>query len=162
MAKTAILKAKIELITGLQGVFNMNLYQHTLMDHYRHPRNRGTLDKPDFSSGQFNPSCGDKISLEGHISNDHVTNLVFEGHGCVISQATTSMLTEVVLNKTVAELSTLDKDFVLAMIGMELGPTRLKCALLPLEALHAGLAHYATQKGDTCSTAQNSCEHSKA
>ncbi|HRN78044.1 MAG TPA: iron-sulfur cluster assembly scaffold protein [Candidatus Dependentiae bacterium] len=134
----------------------MNLYQHTLMDHYRNPRNKGTLDNPDFSSGQINPSCGDEIIMQGCITNNQVTRLVFDGHGCVITQATASMLTEAALNKSIEELAALDKDFVLAMIGMELGPTRIRCALLPLEALHTGLANYT--KGNTCSIAQSSCK----
>jgi len=138
-----------------------HLYQHTLMDHYRHPRNRGTLAQPDFTSGLLNPSCGDRVALAGQVADNLVTLLKFEGHGCVISQATASLLTEAVINKPIDELCRLDKDFVLAMIGMDLGPTRLKCALLPLEALHKGLAHYIQQKGSTCSIEQNSCMHSK-
>ena len=138
----------------------LNLYQEALMDHYRHPRNRGQLARPDFKSGQFNPSCGDKVSFQGSIEGQKLTNLAFEGSGCVISLATASILTEQVKNRSLADILNLDKDFILGMIGIDLGPTRLKCALLPLEALKTGIKNY-QGKGVSCSTAQNSCASSK-
>lgn len=120
----------------------MNIYQELLLDHYRYPRNRGSLATPDFFSKQYNPSCGDKIQFAGHISSELVKELVFEGEGCVISQATASMLTEVAKGKVLHEIKVLDKDFVMRMIGMQLGPIRVKCALLPLIALQEGIATY--------------------
>ncbi len=120
----------------------MNLYENVLMDHYRSPRNRGTLEDPDFVSGTFNPSCGDSVSLQGHIKKDAVVKLAFEGYGCVISQATASMLTEFAVDKSIVRLENLDKEDILKMIHVPLGPTRLKCALLALQALHRGLARY--------------------
>lgn len=116
-----------------------NLYQEILMDHYRHPRNRGSLANPDFSSASHNPSCGDSVQFEGRVQDGMVTALAFEGKGCVISQAMASMLTEKLMGKTVSEILALDKEYVIGILGMQLGPTRLKCALLPLQALHEGL-----------------------
>jgi nitrogen fixation NifU-like protein len=125
----------------------MNLYQETLMDHYRHPRNRHTLNPADFSSDIYNPSCGDSISFSGCISsNGMISRAAFQGSGCVISQATASMLTQIILHKPIHEVANLDKQFVLDLIGIELGPMRLKCALLSLEALQQGLSLYLEAK----------------
>jgi len=120
----------------------MNIYQELLRDHYRYPRNRGSLSTPDFFSNQYNPSCGDSVQFSGSISGEIIKKVVFEGKGCVISQATASMLTEVVKNKVLHEIHLLDKDFIVRMIGMQLGPIRIKCALLPLIALQQGIAAY--------------------
>lgn len=121
----------------------MNLYQETLMDHYRHPRNRHILNPADFSSDMYNPSCGDSVSFSGCVSSSGtISRAAFQGSGCVISQATASMLTQTILHKPIHEVINLDKQFILDLIGIELGPMRLKCALLSLEALHQGLAHY--------------------
>jgi len=120
----------------------MNIYQELLLDHYRYSRNRGSLSRPDFFSKQHNPSCGDSVQFGGRISGGIIKEVVFEGQGCVISQATASMLTEVVKNKVLHEIHLLDKDFIVRMIGMQLGPIRIKCALLPLIALQEGIASY--------------------
>jgi nitrogen fixation protein NifU and related proteins len=130
-----------------KGYIMLNLYQEELMDHYRYPRNHGQLPHPDFTSGQFNPSCGDKVAIQGCIEGQKLTQLAFEGAGCVISLATASMLTEQVKDKSLEDINKLDKDFILGMIGMSLGPTRLKCALLPLEALKTGIKNYQADKG---------------
>lgn len=121
------------------------LYQHQLMDHYRNPRNRGALEGPDFKSGVFNPSCGDSVAIEGVIKDHVITHLVFQGSGCVISQATASLLTQAVRGKAVHEVVLLDRNWIMRLIGIELGPVRLKCALLPLEALHEGIRQYQTR-----------------
>ena len=118
------------------------LYQEILMDHYRNPHNRGTLTDKNFASGQYNPSCGDLIQLQGIISDNVLTKLVFEGKGCVISLATASLLTQSSTGKTIEELMLLDRVFIQKLIGIELGLTRLKCALLPLMALQEGLEKY--------------------
>jgi nitrogen fixation NifU-like protein len=120
----------------------MDLYQQTLMDHYRYPRNRGTLDNADFKSGLYNPSCGDKVSMEGCVQEGILTKVVFEGTGCVISQATASLLTEVLVGKSIQDIAALDNEFLHTILGMELGPIRFKCALLPLQALQEGLATF--------------------
>jgi len=117
-----------------------NLYQDILMDHYHHPRNRGRLASPDFSSMSHNPSCGDSVQFEGRIQDGAVIELAFEGSGCVISQAMASMLTEKLVGKAGGEILALDKEYVIGILGMELGPTRLKCALLPLQALQSAFA----------------------
>lgn len=116
-----------------------SLYQEIIIDHYRNPRNKGTLVNPDFTSTQHNPSCGDSISWVGRVQDGRITALGFEGAGCVISQATASLLSEAVINKSIKDIMDLDSSFMISLIGISLGPTRLKCALLSLEALKDGL-----------------------
>jgi len=120
----------------------MKLYKEILLEHYRNPRNVGKLENPDFSSGENNPLCGDSIVIEGIVKNNILTEVHFSGKGCVLSQAAASMTTEACKGKTIDELLILNKDFVLDLIGMQLGPNRLKCALLPLEALQKGIKSY--------------------
>lgn len=115
------------------------LYKDILLDHYRNPRNKGTLAQADFSCREYIPSCGDSISMQGNIKENRIEKIVFEGAGCVISQATASMLTQAVLGKTIDEVLLLSADDIQRMIGMQLGPLRLKCALLSLYAFQKGL-----------------------
>ena len=124
----------------------MNLYQEQLMDHYKHPRHRGTLEHADFNTQIYNPSCGDGIAFYGRVQDNKVVELKFMGSGCVISQATASLLTEHSLGKSLEDIEKFDKDFILALIGMELGPMRIKCALLPLEAVQEGIKNYRSIK----------------
>ena len=121
-----------------------NIYQEELMDHYKYPRNRKKIEKPDFESGQHNPSCGDSVQVEGKVEKDEkgvlrIVDLGFSGSGCVISQAATSMLTQKCKGKSVDEVLAMTKDDILKMLGIELGPTRMRCALLCLHALKEGL-----------------------
>lgn len=118
------------------------MYKEELMEHYRYPQNKQSLDKADFSFDNNNPSCGDSIHIEGNIDNGKITQLGFNGSGCVISQATASMLTEACIGKTIDEIMAMTKDDILAMIALQLGPTRLKCALISLQALQQGILAY--------------------
>lgn len=120
----------------------MNLYQDVLIDHYRNPRNRGVLDHADFKSGENNPSCGDSVSMYGRVEDGILIAIGFEGFGCVISQAAASLLTEQVVGKSVQDIMKLDAAFMRALVGIELGPTRVRCALLALEALQRGIKEY--------------------
>lgn len=117
----------------------MDLYRHELLDHYRFPRHKGRLVSPDIVSGQHNPSCGDRVSFELKLGDGSIVEVAFDGVGCVISQATASMVAETIQGKSiefVLQLTTVD---IITLVGIDLGPTRLKCALLSLDALHAGL-----------------------
>ena len=120
----------------------MDLYQQELIDHYYHPRNNGVFYEADFSSGEHNPSCGDSVTIEGLVEGDTLKDVRFEGYGCVISQAVTSMLTEKYKNKLLKDLLALTKNDMLDLVGGKLGPTRLKCALLGLHALQHGIKDY--------------------
>ena len=120
----------------------MNLYKDELLDHYRFAPYRGTLLHPDFSSGQYNPSCGDTVSIQAKIANGTLVQVAFEGSGCVISQASASMVTTLVKDKTLAYLESLTSQDIQNLLGIQLGPTRLKCALLSLYAWQEGLREY--------------------
>ena len=115
------------------------MYQEELMDHYRNPRNKGSLDKPDFVAADLNPSCGDKVIFEGSIAGNNLKSLSFDGHGCILSQATASMLTEKCSGEKLSDVLKLSKDDVLRMVGIPLGPNRIKCVMLPLLVLHEGI-----------------------
>jgi nitrogen fixation NifU-like protein len=116
-----------------------NLYQERIMDQYRSTRNRGTLEAPSFSSGSYNPSCGDAIVVQGIIDNGKLERMVFEGKGCILSQAAASMLADHVAGMRVEELLTLGTDAMKKLVEIEVGPTRMKCVLLSLEALQEGI-----------------------
>lgn len=122
------------------------LYQQELLEHYRHPRNYGELPGAMVTTETLNPSCGDQVSMQLIIEDNKVKHIRFQGKGCVISQAAASILTERSTGRDRAELEALDKDAMLKLIGITLGPTRLRCALLSLEALHAALTQYKKQQ----------------
>lgn len=116
-----------------------DLYRQNILDHYQNPRNFGTLPKPDISVEDSNPLCGDKIRMDLLIEQDRVTDVRFSGVGCSISRAAASMLTEEIKGKTLEEVKRIGRDEVLEMLGIELGPVRLKCALLALKTLKVGV-----------------------
>lgn len=124
----------------------MKLYKEILMDHYQNPRNRGRIDNPDFATAQYNPSCGDSVSFEGVIKDDILKSLSFEGKGCVISQATASMFTEYFVGKNIDDILKVEEQEILKIIGVQLGPTRTRCALLSLIALQDGILEYKKSK----------------
>lgn len=116
------------------------MYREVILDHYKHPRNQGKLDPADFSFEDDNPLCGDRIRIDVRVGEDNkVADVKFSGQGCAISQASASMLTEHIMGKSLDEVKQLSKDDILEMLGIELGPVRLKCALLSLKVLKAGV-----------------------
>ena len=115
------------------------LYREAILDHYKYPRHKGHLDNPDVSYFDHNPFCGDEITLELKIEDGMVVDAAFDGRGCAISQASASMMTEEIIGKSLDELKSWTKDDILELLGIEIGPVRLKCALLPLKALKAGV-----------------------
>lgn len=121
---------------------SVKLYQEELLDHFKNPRNYGKLENANFRSGDENPSCGDKISIEGIIKDGAVKSVRFTGKGCVLSLAAASMLTEICEGKKVEEVLSLSKKDMLKMVGLELGPNRLRCILLSLQVLKKGILSY--------------------
>lgn len=113
----------------------MDIYQQELIDHYRHPRNKGTLAQPYLGTTLHNPSCGDSVSLSLRIHDGVVIAMVFEGTGCVISQAAASLLTVYCKGKSVEVVKQIDSLCMQQLVGVSLGPVRIKCALLALDAL---------------------------
>ena len=120
----------------------MKLYQEELMDHYRYPRNKGRLELPDFVSDVHNPSCGDSIEFQGAIAFDRLVDVAFQGKGCVISQATASLLSQSCKNQPLKTIKLYDAQFLTSLIAIQLGPNRLQCALLSLQALQQGIAQF--------------------
>ena len=117
------------------------LYREVILDHYKNPRGHGELEDADAHADGQNPLCGDEVSIYVAFGDDGDTidEVKFSGRGCAISQAATSMLTEMVAGRTATEVATLDKDELLEEIGIPLTPVRLKCAMLGLTTLKIAL-----------------------
>ena len=116
-----------------------DLFRENILDHYQHPRSRGTLEHPDITYEDANPLCGDRIRMDVNVKDGRIHQVRFSGVGCSISQAAASMLCEAVEGKTLEEVKRLSRDDVLEMLGIDLGPVRLKCGLLALKTLKAGV-----------------------
>ena len=116
-----------------------NLYREIILDHYRNPRNKGTLDPADYSFEDTNPLCGDEVRIDLRVKDGVVDEVRFTGRGCAISQASASMLTELVEGQPLDEVKALTKDDLLEELGVPISPARMKCALLPLKVLKAGI-----------------------
>jgi nitrogen fixation protein NifU and related proteins len=117
-----------------------DLYREMIIDRYKDPLMKGVLDPHDYSYEDDNPLCGDKIRVDLRVDGGNtVTEAAFSGVGCAISQASADLLIESVVGKTLDQVKALSKDDILEMLGIELGPVRLKCALLSLKVLKAGV-----------------------
>jgi len=110
-----------------------------LLDHYQNPRNFGHLENPDIVHEEGNPSCGDQIRIEIKLEDNKIADIKFTGKGCTISQASASILTEIVKGKTLDEVKNFSKEDMLNALGIPISPIRLKCALLGLKVLKAGI-----------------------
>jgi len=118
-----------------------SLYREVILDHYKNPRGHGVIEDPDAEAEGQNPLCGDEVSIYVAFGEDGETidDVKFSGRGCAISQAATSMLMEMAKGRTADQVATLDKDELLAEIGVPLTPVRLKCAMLGLTTLKVAL-----------------------
>lgn len=115
-------------------------YREEILDHYKNPRNFGSLADPSVVHEEDNPLCGDRIKIQLRIDNGKLTKVGFTGEGCAISIAAASMLTDHVKGRSLAELAKLDGPSVLSLFNLtDISPARLKCALLPLTALRRAL-----------------------
>jgi nitrogen fixation protein NifU and related proteins len=115
------------------------LYREVILDHYKNPRSHGLLDTPDAIAEGQNPLCGDEVAVSVRFDGDTISEVGFEGRGCAISQAATSMLTEIVQGKTAEDVARMPKEELLEEIGIPLTPVRLKCAILGLGVLKVAL-----------------------
>jgi nitrogen fixation NifU-like protein len=122
-----------------------DIYKDIILDYYRNPRNFGDLQDPDVRTKDSNPLCGDIIEMQLKIKDGRVEDIRFKGKGCAISQAAASMLTEVIKGKTLDEVKAMGKPDVLELLGIDPGPTRIKCALLGLKVLKLGVYGYLGQ-----------------
>jgi len=117
-----------------------DLYRELIIDRYKNPQMQGNLDPNDYSDEDDNPLCGDRIRIEVRVDgNDVVTEAVFSGEGCAISLASADLLMESIIGKSLDEIKQVSKEDLLEMLGIQLGPVRLKCALLSLKVLKAGV-----------------------
>jgi nitrogen fixation NifU-like protein len=117
-----------------------DMYREVIIDRYKNPRMRGMLDPHDYTYEDDNPLCGDQIRIDLRVDeNEKITEAAFSGSGCAISLASADLLVESVVGKTLGEVKQLSKEDILELLGIELGPVRLKCALLSLKVMKAGV-----------------------
>jgi len=116
------------------------LYREVIIEHYKNPAYKGHLDPHDYAFEDSNPLCGDHIEITLRVDgNGNVAEAAFDGHGCAISQASADLLIESIIGKPVEDIKSFNRQHVLDLLGIELGPVRLKCALLSLKVLKGGL-----------------------
>jgi len=124
-----------------------DIYREIILDYYRNPRNYGKIQNPDVAQKDSNPLCGDELEMHLNIKDNKVADVKFTGKGCAISQASASMLTELIMGKDFDYVKKLSKEDILDNLGLhDLGPARIKCALLSLKVLKSGLYSYLTEK----------------
>ena len=125
----------------------MDMYAEQILEHYKHPQNHGTLAEKSVQHEEYNPLCGDKVRMQLLIEKDTIKDVKFIGSGCAISQAATSMLTEVVKGKTLNEVKKIDRKDVMELLGVDVNPARVKCALIGLKTLKLAVYEYLITKG---------------
>jgi len=117
-----------------------DLYREIIVDHYKNPYHKGRLEKSDYSFEDENPLCGDHIHIELRVDEDqNVVDAKFDGQGCAISMSSADLLLDSIIGKNIEELKKLGKQDILDLLGIELSPVRLKCALLSLKVLKAAV-----------------------
>jgi nitrogen fixation NifU-like protein len=124
----------------------MDMYGELILEHYKKPQNKGTLEKPSVSHEEYNALCGDRVKIQLLIEKNKISDIRFEGKGCAISIAATSMLTDFVKGKTLEEIRKLDKADIMKMLGVEVNPARIKCALIGLKAVKLAVYEYMAKK----------------
>ena len=122
------------------GIGGSDMYRQQILDHYKNPRNTGEIEDPTFTHVGENPMCGDEIRMDVVLSEDEETieQVAFRGDGCAISQASASMLTSKLQGMTLDELEELDTDDVTEMLGVDISPMRIKCAVLARQVAQDG------------------------
>jgi nitrogen fixation protein NifU and related proteins len=121
---------------------SIDMYQENILDHYDNPRNFGHLKKPQVKSHDTNPLCGDMFDMEFIFKDGKVDDIKFSGHGCAISTASASMLTEKIKGMKIEDVKKLEKQDILDLLGIEVSYARIKCALLSLKVMKLGVYDY--------------------
>jgi len=116
-----------------------DLYRDYILEHYRRPHNFGVLDNATTTQEGANPLCGDRITLQLRVTDGQIAGVGFTGRGCAISQASTSLLTDEIKGKGVDAAAAITSGDILELLGIEISPARMKCALLSLETLQGAL-----------------------
>lgn len=121
----------------------MDIYREEILDHYNHPHHFGTLSKKNRSATLFNTSCGDTITMELFVDGKtkKIESVSFTGSGCAISMASASMISDNIIGKSIGEVRAMKTEDILAMLGTSLTPSRIKCAVLPLEVLQKAVGN---------------------
>ncbi|HMA38226.1 MAG TPA: SUF system NifU family Fe-S cluster assembly protein [Chloroflexia bacterium] len=117
-----------------------SLYREVILEHYKQPHHQGQLADPTVSVEVDNPLCGDRLRIDLALQDGVVTDMAFTGRGCAISQAAASILSDDLIGRPVAEVATLTWRDMMELLGVEIGPARLKCALLGLRGVKMALA----------------------
>ncbi len=119
-----------------KGFVGSGMYREHILDHYKHPRNFGQLEKADFSHKEYNPVCGDNLQFQIKLDKEgKVGDVRFSGSGCAISLASASLLSDEIKGKTEEQIKQYTRVDVMSLLGIELGPIRLKCAMLSLDTI---------------------------
>jgi len=118
------------------------IYRENILDHYKNPHNKGTIDDAEIKFTENNPLCGDVITINLKLNDHKVEDIKFSGRGCAISQSATSMLTDEIKGKTLEEVEKISREKIVDLLGIDVGPVRTKCAVLGLVALKNGIKEY--------------------
>lgn len=117
-----------------------DMMMEQILDHYKYPHNKGKIEHPDIQNKEKNPSCGDEIEITATLNDKkELTDIKFDGHGCAISQAAISLLTDEIKGNNVEEIMKVGKEQVLELLGLDIAPMRIKCAMLGLRVLQRGI-----------------------
>ncbi len=131
------------------GIGGSDIYRQQILDHYKNPRNHGELDDPTFSHVGENPMCGDRIELDVALDDEgRIERVAFQGDGCAISQAAASLLSEELPGLTIEELQAMDRDDVIKLLGVDISPMRVKCAVLAEKVAQDGAEIYFGERDD--------------
>jgi nitrogen fixation protein NifU and related proteins len=126
-----------------------SMYMENILDHYKHPHNKGTIENPNIKNEEKNPSCGDQIEVTAKVNKSkEIIEIKFNGHGCAISQASISMITDEAIGKTTEEIIKIQKEDVLELLGVDVVPMRIKCAMLGLRVLQRGILRFEGKNED--------------
>ncbi|HLD15927.1 MAG TPA: SUF system NifU family Fe-S cluster assembly protein [Candidatus Nanoarchaeia archaeon] len=116
-----------------------DIYRENIMDHYKNPRNFGKLENANIEFHDYNPLCGDEITVQLKTNGDEIKGIKFSGRGCALSMATASILTEEIKGKAIKDVEKLTNEDIFKMIGINVSPSRIKCVLLSLSAIKKGV-----------------------
>ena len=116
-----------------------DLYRDLILDHWKNPHNFGKLKKPTVEIKEANPLCGDDIELQIVVKKEKITDVKFSGEGCALSQASASILTDILKGKSLSQVKRITEEKFLKILGIRPNPARLKCALLSFSALQKAL-----------------------